>query len=111
VRAGLWRRPELLAVPLLRAKQTLRCLGSDLGGMAVTLDGKDGAGASRRLVWSLIARRGHGPYIPSLAAVILAKGLMAGTLKQRGAMPCLGLFTLADFLHEAADLDITAANP
>jgi hypothetical protein len=111
VRAGLWRRPELFALPLLRTKHALRWLGSDLGGMAVTLDGKDGAGAPQRLVWYLIARRGHGPYIPALAAVILAKGLMAGTLNERGAKPCLGLFTLADFLREAADLDITAANP
>jgi hypothetical protein len=94
---------------LLRLKHALGALGSDVGGMAVTLDGKDGDGAPQCLAWHLIARRGHGPYIPTIAALIVAKGLMAGALRQRGAMPCLGLFTLADFLGEVADLDIAAA--
>ena len=29
------------------------------------------------------------------------------TLDRRGAMPCLGLFTLGEFLSEVGDLDIT----
>ena len=111
VRGGLVRRPERLAAPLLRVKRALRFLGSDVGGMAVTLEGQDRQGAPQRVAWHLIARRGHGPYIPTIASMILAKGLLAGTLTQRGAMPCLGLFTLADFLREVADLDIAAASP
>jgi hypothetical protein len=109
VRGGLVRKPERLAGPLLRVKRALRFLGSDVGGMAVTLRGRDREGAPRRAAWHLVARRGHGPYIPTIAAVIVAKGLIAGTLHQRGAMPCLGLFTLTDFLGEVADLDIAAA--
>ena len=111
VRGGLVRRPERLAVPLLWVKGALRSLGSDVGGMAVTLRGKDRAGARQRVVWHLIARRGHGPYIPTIASMILAKRLLASTLRQRGAMPCLGLITLAEALGEVADLDITAAKP
>jgi hypothetical protein len=109
VRGGLVRRPERLARPLLGAKRALRFLGSDVGGMAVTLHGRDREGAPQRVDWHLVARRGHGPYIPTIASMIVAKGLMAGTLHQRGAMPCLGLFTLTDFLGEVADLDIAAA--
>jgi hypothetical protein len=41
------------------------------------------------------------------ASVILAKALLAGTVAARGAMPCLWLFTLRDFLAEIGDLDIT----
>ncbi len=108
VRGGLVRRPERLAGPLLRAKHALQFLGSDVGGMAVTLEGKGKDGAPLRVDWRLIARRGHGPYVPAMASVILAKRLLAGTLSARGAMPCLGLFTLADFLAEVADLDMTA---
>jgi len=111
VRGGLVHRPERLAAPLLRVKHALRFLGSDVGGMTVTLEGQDREGAPQRVAWHLIARRGHGPYIPTIAALIVAKRLIAGTLTQRGALPCLGLFTLADFLGEVADLDITAANP
>jgi saccharopine dehydrogenase-like NADP-dependent oxidoreductase len=108
VRGGLLRNPERLAAPLLSIKHTLRFLGSDVGGMAVTLEGKGRDGGSKRIDWHLIARQGHGPYIPATPAVILAKRLLDGTLAQRGAMPCLGLLTLADFVAEVADLDITA---
>jgi hypothetical protein len=109
VRGGLVRKPERLARPLLRVKRALRFLGSDVGGMAITLHGRDREGAPQRVAWHLIARRGHGPYIPTIASMIVAKGLIAGTVHQRGAMPCLGLFSLNDFFRGVADLDIGAA--
>jgi saccharopine dehydrogenase-like NADP-dependent oxidoreductase len=108
VRAGLLRRPERLAAPLLALKRTMRFLGTDVGGMAITLEGEGRSGERKRLDWSLIARRGHGPFIPAVPSVVLAKRLLAGTLTTRGAMPCLGLFTLEEFLAEVADLDIEA---
>jgi hypothetical protein len=108
VRAGLVRSPEGLAAPLLAVKHAFRFLGTDVGGMMVTLAGTDRGGRKKCLDWRLIARRGHGPYIPGIPSVILAKRLIAGTLAARGAMPCLGLLTLADFLAEVADLDMTA---
>ena len=110
VRGGLLRHPERLAAPLLGVKHALGLLGSDVGGMLVSLEGKGPDGAPRRVDWHLIARSGHGPYIPAMPSLILAKRLLAGTMAQRGAMPCLGLFTLADFLSEVADLDITAGS-
>ena len=108
VRAGLLRQPERLAASLLALKRAMRFLGSDVGGMAVTLEGEDQGGEHKRVEWRLIARRGHGPFIPAMPSVILAKRLLSGTLATRGAMSCLGLFTLDDFLAEVADLDIVA---
>lgn len=108
VRAGLLRHPEKVAQPLLALKHRLHRLGSDRGGMAVTLEGIGADAAPKRIDWWLIARRGHGPYIPATPAVILAKHLLAGTQPQRGATACVGLLTLSDFLAEVADLDITA---
>jgi hypothetical protein len=108
VRAGLVRDPLPLARPLLAAKRASHWLGSETGGMTVTLEGSDERGRPTRVVWYLVAGKSHGPYIPAIPAVILAKRLLAGTLTARGAMPCLGLFTLADFLEEVADLDIRA---
>jgi hypothetical protein len=109
VRAGMVRAPERLAASLLGLKRALRLLGSDAGGMMVALRGEDGSGGEGEVVWRLIARRGQGPYIPGVPSVMLAKRLVAGTLAQRGALPCLGLFTLADVLAEVADLDMDAA--
>ncbi len=107
-RGGLVPRPERLAGPLLGLKRRLAFLGSDRGGMAVTLEGRDADGARRRIVWHLVAGSGHGPYIPPTPAVILAKRLLDGTLAARGAMPCVGLFTLEELLAEIADLHIVA---
>jgi Saccharopine dehydrogenase NADP binding domain len=107
-RAGLLRRPERLAGPLLRLKRALSGLGSDVGGLAVALEGKGADGTPRRIDWRLTARRGCGPYIPATPAVLIAKRLLAGRLAARGAMPCVGLMTLDDVLAELADLDVTA---
>jgi hypothetical protein len=108
VRGGLLRRPERLAGILLGVKRRLPFLGSDRGGMVVVLEGRDADGRAQRIVWHLVAGSGHGPYIPATPAVLLAKRVIDGTLATRGAMPCVGLFTLEEFLAEIGDLDIAA---
>jgi saccharopine dehydrogenase-like NADP-dependent oxidoreductase len=106
VRAGLVRDLSPLAAPLLGLKRALGFLGSDIGGMFVALRGlKDGQ--RRELLWTLVARSGHGPYVPGVAAAILARRLLAGDGPAPGAYPCVELFPLADFEAEIADLDIT----
>ena len=41
------------------------------------------------------------------AAAALVRRFFEGTLPQRGAMPCVGLLTLADFAREIDGLAIT----
>jgi saccharopine dehydrogenase-like NADP-dependent oxidoreductase len=106
VRAGMVRSLEPLAEPMLAIKQRLSFLGTDQGGMFVLLQGLDGGGALRRVAWHLLARRGHGPYVPAIASVILARRLARGEAPVFGARPCFEQFTLEDFLAEVADLDI-----
>jgi hypothetical protein len=107
-RAGMIRHPEKLAGPLVAMKRRLGFLGSDRGGMLVTMEGTGHDGRPKRIDWHLVARYGHGPYIPATASVVLAKCLLDGSLQTRGAMPCVGLFTLDQFLAEIGDLDIAA---
>ncbi|MFM9942267.1 MAG: saccharopine dehydrogenase family protein [Hyphomicrobiaceae bacterium] len=106
VRGGLLGGVARYAGGLLSIKRRLGWLGSDRGLMFVTLEGLDRDGQATRLSWNLIAFEGHGPFIPATPAVILARALAAGHLQRRGAMPCVGLMTLADFNREVADLDI-----
>jgi hypothetical protein len=73
------------------------------------MEGRDAAGRPKRLTWSLVAGSGHGPYIPATPSVLLAKRLLAGTLPARGATPCVGLFTLNEFLNEVSDLNVAAS--
>ena len=81
-------------------------LGSDVGGMHVTLQGRDRVGAPQALTWNLVARQGHGPEIPCIAAIVVAKKLAAGQIAERGAMPCMGLMSLPEFDAAVAHLDI-----
>jgi hypothetical protein len=106
-RYRLIRRPERLARSLLWLKRRMSWLGSDRGGMFMTLEGVGVEGRRKQVNWHLIARSGHGPYVPAIASVIVANKLARQQLGLRGAMACLGLFTLDEFLAEVADLDIS----
>jgi len=81
--------------------------GSDVGGMHLRVEGVDADGTLHSRLWHLLAIRGDGPYVPTLAAAALVRRFLEGTLPQRGAMPCVGLLTLDDFVRETAGLAIT----
>ncbi len=115
---GLWglsglRRARLLpnlsrfAAMLHHVAGWFEGLGTDCGAMYVEVTGKGKVGLPSLKTWSLVAKRGHGPYVPILPAVILARKLGKGSLTRIGAMPCLGLFTLQEFEAEVDELDIT----
>jgi len=106
VRARLLREPARLAPALHRAACRLEPLGDGLSGMFVSLRGAGLDGAPLRMSWELVARNNHGPHIPCMAAVALARKLAAGVVFEPGARPCIGLLTLADYLAELRDLDI-----
>ena len=88
--AGLLRSLAPAAPLLVRIADRLRFLGTDRGGLRIELH----AGAQSR-VWCLIAEGGDGPFIPVIPAAALVRKLARGW-SLRGAMPCLGLLTLAE---------------
>lgn len=107
-RAGVIPDVGIFTKPLLQAKARLSFLGSDRGGMLMCLEGRDANGRPSRIGWSLAATDGHGPYIPAMASVILAKRLAGGAnAVPHGARPCFGQFTLEEFLAEVSDLSIS----
>lgn len=85
------------------AAGALRAFGSDSGAMHVVVVGGR-AGQRYRRHWAIVAEHDHGPFIPVTAASVLAKRLsgVAGyaPLTQRGALPCLGLVGLDEFMRE-----------
>jgi len=98
---------------LLRMGSWFDWLGSEVGGMHVEMRGVgegDGGGKPKTVVWNLVARRGHGPEIPCIAAIVLARKLAGefarGVVGERGATPCMGLMTLEEFGAAVAHLDI-----
>ncbi|TQF66792.1 saccharopine dehydrogenase family protein [Pseudoalteromonas luteoviolacea] len=71
--------------------------GTDIGAMEVRICGIGHDKSGKNAVWRLYAPDGQGPYIPTLSAIIIAKKLLTDKAYERGAMPCVGLFTLSDF--------------
>lgn len=107
VRWGLVSSLAPLAPHLLAIKRRFHWLGSDRGGMRVTLRGLGVDAKPLVISWLLVARRNHGPYVPALTAVALARRLASGVETRRGAWPCHGVVRLDDILAEAQGLDIT----
>jgi len=107
VRGGLIKNVAPLAPCLLALQRRLRWLGSDRGGMIVEMRGVDHDGQRKALRWELVAKSGHGPYVPALASVALARRLASGAETRCGAMPCFGVVGLSDIMAEAHGLDIT----
>lgn len=99
-----WSR---FARPITAMSRWFERWGTDIGGMAIEMTGDNTEEKTHMVTWSLIAGSGHGPEIPSIPAIILAKKLAAGTRPQSGAMPCMGLFTVQEFFDEVKDLDIS----
>ena len=73
--------------------------------MILTGIGRDGKPRRRRFM--LIARSGHGPYIPCMPAIQLARRLANGEIPRRGASACLDLIDLDSYLGALSGLDIS----
>ena len=111
VRAGLPLELPRLAPLMLKACDWFNGLGSADGGMHVILSGEDGEGRPHTRKWFIVARAGDGPQIPTVPAILLAKRLVRGELDLRGAMPCVGLISLEDYLRELRPYKIRTYTP
>lgn len=99
---GLLPRPEKLAGLLHRTGGVLDALGTPLGGMVVRVAGTDAQGQPRQRAWHIAANHDHGPEIPCMAAILLARQLAAGQTLPTGAHTSTGLLPLAAFAPEFA---------
>lgn len=96
-----WIRTLLGAAPRLHKLQRITArAGSDRSAMSVTLTG---SGVRRR--WTLVADKGDGPEIPTLAAQLLAEEILAGRVAP-GARDASGLLALEQFAPLFAGLAI-----
>jgi len=77
--------------------QLFKKFGTDTGGMFIQMTGHDKHGMQQVIKWRLVARKGVGPYIPTISTVILTNKLLDGELRDAAAVPCLGMYTLQEF--------------
>jgi saccharopine dehydrogenase-like NADP-dependent oxidoreductase len=104
-RAGWIAKPERLAPLLERAHGVLSCFGSGTGGMTVDVSGLDRQGRATTARWWMIARQGHGPNVPVLAAMALTRKLLAGA-RAPGARPADEALAIEDIEAEMRAFDI-----
>ena len=101
-RIGLLPRPERLAGSIDRISGLADPLGTALGGMVVRVEGLGSDGRPARRAWHIAADHDHGPEIPCMAAVLLARRLATGGTLAAGAYTAAGLLPLAAFAPEFA---------
>jgi hypothetical protein len=94
--------------PLGRIASWMNGFGGDRGAMLVSLVGRQTDGSRVHIEWHLTADARHGPEIPCMAAILLARKLANGGLSPPGgAFPCVGFLALREFEAEFARWRIT----
>jgi NAD(P)-dependent dehydrogenase (short-subunit alcohol dehydrogenase family) len=107
VRLGLIRSLSDHAEDLLRVASLFNRFGTGSSGFHMILSGADRDGTPTQRLFMIVARDGHGPYIPCTPAILLTRRLAKGEIGQRGASPCLDLIDLDTYLAALSQLDIT----
>lgn len=100
--AGLVSRPGRFARLFERLAGATDFLGSSLGGMVVRVQGRDSDGLPVQRAWHIAADDDHGPEIPCMAAILLARRLAQGRPPAAGAHAAIGVLDLAEFEPEFA---------
>ncbi len=106
VRAGIIKSLSPYAGFLLKLAFMFDWLGSAKSGFHMKLKGLGLGGEPLEVWFYLIAKSGHGPYIPCIPAILLAKQFAAGRISSRGSRPCLDLIDLQTYLGALEGLDI-----
>jgi len=105
-RRGILKGVGRFARPLTRIGRWMEPFVSDKGGMFVEMAGVGLDHKPRRITWHLLASQNHGPHIPCGAAIALAAKLANGDSLPKGAMPCVGLLSVEEYLAPLRSLDI-----
>jgi len=92
---------------LLKTSFLFDRFGGDESGFFMKMEGMGTEGVVRSIGFELIAKSGHGPLIPCMPAILLAKKLTANTSPKTGATACIGLLTLEEYLGALEQLDIS----
>jgi saccharopine dehydrogenase-like NADP-dependent oxidoreductase len=105
-RAGIIKKWDRFIPMFQNISDRLIGLGSDVGGMHISISGTSIDNKPKSVTWNLLARQNHGPEIPCTPALILVRKLAADSISTRGALPCLGMFSMTDFENELSDFDV-----
>lgn len=108
---GVLPRLDRFAGLLSRLSKPFNRFGRSRSGFHMVIEGEgvDGSPVIRRHF--IIARQGHGPYLPCIPVILIARKLSRGEAPESGARPAFGTFTLAEFREACAELDVSFIDP
>jgi len=106
VRLGFVKSLSTHAETLLKLSFLFDPFGSGKSGFHMFLRGTDHGGHPAEIRVFMIARQVHGPNIPCVPAIILARRIAGGERVAPGARPCLDLISLDELLTAIEHLDI-----
>ena len=106
VRLGIPLKLDNYAKPMLWVADFFNFLGSDDGGMFMQIKGKDKSDNPKTINWAIIAKDGDGPQIPTIPAIILAEKICDNKLDISGAMPCVALISLEEYVEKLREFKI-----
>jgi len=106
-RIGLLPPLNRFALFLLKMSFVFDQFGSDTSAFYMKMSGTNENNDDKHILFELTARSGDGPFIPCMPAILLVTQLAKGEIKEVGAMPCVGLITLNDYLEALEPLDIS----
>ena len=106
VRIGLPLNLPKHAKFLLSLSHIFDLLGTTSGGMHMLMKGINKEGKLLEIKWFIIAKDNDGPQIPCVPAIILSKKIISGKLHASGAMPCVGMITLDEYMKELEGFSI-----
>jgi hypothetical protein len=106
VRFGLPLNLPKHAKFLLATSHVFDPLGTSSGGMHMLIKGTNKQGKPIEIKWFIIAKDNDGPQIPCVPAIILSKKIIQDKLHMSGAMPCVGMITLDEYMKELEGFSI-----
>ncbi|WP_333023863.1 saccharopine dehydrogenase family protein [Wolbachia endosymbiont of Pentidionis agamae] len=106
VRLKIFNKLDRYAKHLLYMSNWFDWLGTQNSGMHMLINGKDAIGNQKEIQWFIVAKEGHGPQVPCVPAILLAKKLIDGSMKKKGATPCIGLIMLEEYIQELQEFQI-----
>ncbi len=106
VRAGLIKNLERYSDPLLKISRLFDTFGSNQSGFHFEMSGIGKDESLKKKTFYIIAKSGHGPFIPSVPSILCAKILARDETMARGAWPCVGIISLEQYMESLKDLDI-----
>lgn len=106
VRAGILKSLKPFAERFYKIGPAFNIFGTDRSGFHMEMKGTGPDGQPLTKIFHIVTGSGHGPNIPCIPSILLAKMLAKGDLQSTGAKPCMGIITLAQYREALSDLDI-----